>query len=264
MNLQRVAAMIQRHFYLYQRSPPRIMEIFFWPLMDLLVWGFITIYLQRTQLNLPRFVLFFLGALLLWDLLYRAQQGISISFLEEVWSKNLLNLFVSPLRPCEFLAALMTISVAKMLIAGLASALMAWWLYSFNVFVIGVALIPFTLNLLVMGWSIGIISMSAILRAGQQAEVLAWGLGFLIQPVSAVFYPVSVLPAWIQPVALALPSSHIFEGMRLVLETGILPYDSLIKATLLNGVIITGAIAFFYHTLRVVKDKGLLIQRGTE
>jgi ABC-2 type transport system permease protein len=240
------------------------MEIFFWPLMDLLVWGFITVYFAQSQIAFPRFVTFFLGALILWDILYRAQQGISISFLEEVWSKNLLNLFVSPMRPCEFLVALMTISVAKMLAAGAASALLAWLFYSFNFFIIGISLIPFVLNLLVMGWSIGIISMSTILRYGQQAEVLAWGLGFLIQPFSAVFYPVSVLPAWIQPIAKIIPASHIFEGMRAVLETGKIPYAQLGLATLLNGVYLFLSIGFFYYMLRVVKEKGLLIHRGTE
>ena len=264
MNLLRVSAVIQRHLYLYQRSLPRLMEIFFWPLMDILVWGFLTIYLKRTEAQLPRFVMFFLGALILWDFFYRAQQGISISFLEEIWSKNLLNIFVSPIRPSEFLAALMAISVVKMIIAGIASALMAWLLYDFNLFVIGVSLIPFILNLLVMGWSIGIVSTSAILRFGQQAEVLAWGLGFLIQPISAVFYPVSVLPEFVQWVAMALPVSHIFEGMRGVLETGAVPYHELMVATLLNGVYLSLAIFLFHGTLRVVREKGLLMQRGME
>ncbi len=158
----------------------------------------------------------------------------------------------------------MTISVGKMLMAGAASALLAWLFYSFNLFVIGLSLIPFVLNLLIMGWAIGIVSMSAILRYGQEAEVLAWGLGFLIQPVSAVFYPVSVLPTWIQPVALLIPATHVFEGMRAVLETGAVPHDSLIKALLLNGVYLVLAICFFYYNLRLVKQKGLLMHRGKE
>ncbi|WDT82353.1 MAG: hypothetical protein MPW14_11830 [Candidatus Manganitrophus sp.] len=186
MKLHRVAAIIQRHLYLYQRSLPRMTEVFFWPLIDLLLWGFVTLYLQRFQENLPKFVTFFLGALILWDILYRAQQGISVSFLEEVWSKNLLNLFVTPMRPSEFLAALMSISVLKLLTAGFASAFLAWFLYSFNVFVLGVSLLPFVLNLAVMGWSIGIFTMASILRYGQEAEVMAWGLAFLVQPISAV------------------------------------------------------------------------------
>ncbi|MFQ5779325.1 MAG: ABC transporter permease, partial [Nitrospiria bacterium] len=206
MKRERVAAIIHRHLYLYRRSFPRLAEVFFWPLLDLLLWGFVTLYLRNFEQDLPRFVAFLLGALILWDILYRAQQGISISFLEEIWAKNLLNLFVSPLRAGEFLAALMSISVMKLLLAASASTLLAWLLYSFNLFLLGISLVPFVLNLMVMGWAIGIITISTILRYGQEAEVMAWGLAFLVQPISAVFYPVSVLPPWLQPLALMMPS----------------------------------------------------------
>lgn len=264
MKRHRVTAIIQRHLYLYRRSLPRMTEVFFWPLIDLLLWGFVTLYLQRFQENLPKFVAFFLGALILWDILYRAQQGISVSFLEEVWSKNLLNLFVTPMRASEFLAALMSISVLKLLTAGFASAFLAWFLYSFNVFVLGVSLIPFVLNLAVMGWSIGIITMASILRYGQEAEVMAWGLAFLVQPISAVFYPVSVMPDWVQPIAWMMPSSHVFEGMREVVETGAFPVEALVKAVILNLLYLFLALSFFYRNLRIVKEKGLLLRSGTE
>ncbi|TAK07494.1 MAG: ABC transporter permease [Candidatus Manganitrophaceae bacterium] len=264
MKLHRVTALVLRHLYLYQRSLPRMTEVLFWPLIDLLLWGFVTLYLQRFQANLPKFVTFFLGALILWDILYRAQQGISVSFLEEVWSKNLLNLFVTPMRPSEFLAALLTISIAKLLTAGLASAFLAWLFYSFNLFVLGLSLIPFVLNLALMGWAIGIITMASILLYGQEAEVMAWGLAFLVQPVSAVFYPVSVMPAWVQPIAWMMPSSHVFEGMRAVVETGAFPVEELVKAFILNLFYLSLALSFFYRNLRVVKEKGLLLRSGTE
>lgn len=264
MKMDRIAALIQRHLYLYRRSIPRLAEIFFWPLLDLLLWGFVTLYLREFQDDLPRFVAFFLGALILWDILYRAQQGISISFLEEIWAKNLLNLFVSPMRAGEFLAALMSLSVIKLLLAATASTLLAWYLYSFNVFLLGISLIPFVLNLMVMGWAIGIITMSTILRYGQEAEVMAWGLAFLVQPISAVFYPVAVLPPWLQPFALMMPASHVFEGMRAVIEGGGIPVKNLLVAALLNMVYLSGAICFFFRNLKVVKEKGLLMRSGTE
>jgi len=264
MKLYRVTALIRRHLYLYRRSLPRMTEIFFWPLLDLMLWGFVTLYLRNFRQDLPKFATFFLGALILWDILYRAQQGISVSFLEEVWSKHLLNLFVSPMRPSEFLAALMSISVFKLLMAGGVSALLAWLFFSFNLFVLGISLLPFVLNLMLMGWAIGIVTMASILRYGQEAEVMAWGLAFLVQPISAVFYPVSVLPAWIQPIALMVPASHIFEGMRAVVETGAIPVGSLLKATLLNLIYLGVAVYFFYHNLRIVKIKGLLMRSGTE
>jgi ABC-2 type transport system permease protein len=230
--------------------------------LDLFVWGFVTLYLRNA--SVPKFVSFFLGALILWDILFRAQQGISVSFLEEIWSRNLPNLFVSPLRPSEFLAGLMTIGLVKVFLAGGVGALLAWFFYSYNIFLIGIALIPFVLNLMVMGWAIGIVTMATILRFGQEAEMMAWGLAFLVQPFSAVFYPVSVLPKWLQPVAAVLPSAHIFEGMRHVIETGQVDTRSLLIATLLNGFYLAGAIALFYGSLRVAKEKGLIIRSGTE
>ncbi len=264
MKRYRIVAIIQRHLFLYQRSLPRLTEIFFWPLLDVLVWGFVTIYLKGVQPALPQFVSFLLGALILWDILYRAQQGISVSFLEEVWSKNLLNLFVSPLRPSEFLAALMTISVAKLLMAGTASALLAWFFYSFNLFQLGIFLIPFILNLTVMGWSIGIITMATILRYGQEAEVLAWGLAFFVQPFCAVFYPITVLPEYLQPFSMMIPASYVFEGMRAVIETGHFPARHFLAAAVLNIFYLTGALGLFYRNLRVVKEMGLLMRSGTE
>jgi len=262
MKFHRVWALICRHCYLYRRSPPRLAEIFFWPLLDLIVWGFVTLYLRNYPL--PQFISFFLGALILWDILFRAQQGISVSFLEEVWARNLPNLFVSPMRPGELLAALMAMSVVKLLLAGLVSALVAWWAYSFNLLEIGLSLIPFVLNLMVMGWAIGVVTMATILRFGQEAEMMAWGLAFLVQPVSAVFYPVSVLPGWLAPIALALPSTHVFEGMRQVVETGHIAVGHLSIAAGLNAVYVALAIVLFYRNLRVVREKGLLIRSGTQ
>ncbi len=260
--IHRVAAIVQRQLYLYQRSVPRLAEVFFWPLLDLFVWGFVTLYLR--SFPIPRFVSFFLGALILWDILFRAQQGISVSFLEEIWAKNLPNLFVSPLRPAEFLAGLMFISVVKVLLAGLVGALLAWFFYDYNLSQLGVALIPFVLNLMMMGWAIGIVAMSVILRFGQEAEMMAWGLAFLVQPFSAVFYPVSVLPTWIQPISLLMPSSHVFEGMRQVIETGRVDARRLLIATGLNIIYFALAVALFYRNLRVARDKGLLIRSGME
>ena len=262
MRFDRVWALICRHCYLYRRSPPRLAEIFFWPLLDLIVWGFVTLYLRNFAL--PQFISFFLGALILWDILFRAQQGISVSFLEEVWARNLPNLFVSPMRPSELLVALMAMSVVKLLLAGVVSALVAWWAYSFNIFTIGLSLIPFVLNLMVMGWAIGVVTMATILRYGQEAEMMAWGLAFLVQPVSAVFYPVSVLPGWLQPIALAMPSTHVFEGMRHVIETGQIAVGHLAIAAGLNVVYVALAIALFYRNLRVVREKGLLIRSGSQ
>lgn len=262
MKLHRIIALITRHLYLYRRSLPRLMEIFYWPFLDLVVWGFITVYLVQFQGQLPGVITFFLGALILWDVLFRAQQGITISFLEEIWARNLMNLFASPLKPSEFLAATMAISIFKVLAVSIVMVLAAWAFYSYNIFMMGVSLIPFVLNLLVTGWTIGVLTTSLIMRFGQEAEVLAWGMVFLFQPISCVFYPLGVLPQWLQVLAWLNPAAHVFEGMRGILNTGILPTQHLLWASGLNLVYLCAMIAWFHHTFNVCKELGSLVRVG--
>jgi ABC-2 type transport system permease protein len=262
MKLHRILALVIRHLYLYKRSIPRLMEVFYWPFLDLVVWGFITIYLAKFKGTLPNFISFLLGALILWDILFRSQQGLSVSFLEDMWARNLLNIFVSPISPVEYISALMLVSIVKLLLASAVMVLFAWLFYSFNIFLIGIALIPLIINLVIMGWGVGIITMGLILRFGQEAEVLAWAVAFLFQPVSAVFYPVSVLPSFLQTIARYIPSSHIFEGMRGVVAGGGFPTTELVWATSLNVLYLTGALIFFYWNFGVVRKKGLLARIG--
>jgi ABC-2 type transport system permease protein len=262
LKFHRIWALAMRHILLYRHSPQRVMEILYWPVLDLLLWGFITLYLAKFQEGLPRFVTFFLGALILWDILFRAQQGVCITFLEEIWSRNLLNLFVSPLRPIEYLASTMLISLLKVSLASLATVILAYLFYGFNLFVIGISLVPFILNLIVMGWSIGIFTTAIVLRYGQQAEVLAWGLVFLVQPFSAVFYPVSVLPHFLQVAAKYIPAAHVFEGMRAVVAGEGFPVRDLLWALGLNLFYFLLVLRFFYWIFGTVKRKGLLVRVG--
>ena len=262
MKLHRIVALIARHLYLYRRSLPRIMEIFYWPFLDLVIWGFITLYLARHQSEVPGFVTFFLGALILWDMLFRSHQGITISFLEELWARNLMNLFASPLKPGEFLAATMVMSIFKVACVSIVMTLCALLFYSYNVLAIGLWLIPFVVNLVLTGWAIGVFTTSLIMRFGQEAEVLAWSMVFLFQPISCVFYPMEVLPGWLQPVAWANPAAHIFEGMRAVLGGGGIPSVSLAWAVSLNGLLLAAVIAWFYRTFAYCKDQGLLVRVG--
>jgi ABC-2 type transport system permease protein len=262
MKLHRISALVSRHLYLYRRSLARAMEVVYWPFLDLVVWGFITVYLSKYAGQMPGVVTFFLGALILWDVLFRAQQGITISFLEEIWSRNLMNLFASPLRPSEFLAATMVLSVSKVLAVSLLMVVLALVFYSYNIFMLGLSLIPFVLNLIVTGWIIGVLTTSLIMRYGQEVEVLAWGMVFLFQPISCVFYPMDVLPIWLQAVAWVNPAAHIFEGMRAVINDARLPARHLLWATGLNAIYLAGMVAWFHHTFNVCKQKGSLVRVG--
>ena len=262
MRLHRINALVARHLYLYRRSLPRIMEIFYWPFLDLVIWGFITLYLATYQAHVPEFVTFFLGALILWDMLFRSQQGITISFLEELWARNLMNLFASPLTPGEFLTATIVMSIFKVTCVSVVMGICAWLFYGYNVLVIGLWLFPFVLNLVVTGWVIGVLTTSLIMRFGQEAEVLAWSMVFLFQPISCVFYPLAILPGWLQAVAWANPAAHVFEGMRLVLNGSASPIPHMIWATGLNGLFLLAMVGWFYQTFAYCKVQGSLVRVG--
>ncbi|HET9846174.1 MAG TPA: ABC transporter permease [Nitrospira sp.] len=262
MKRHRIVALVARHLYLYRRSLPRIMEIFYWPFLDLVIWGFITMYLAKYQPEVPGFVTFFLGALILWDMLFRSQQGITISFLEELWARNLMNLFASPLSPAEFLAATIAMSIFKVTCVSIVMGICAWLFYDYNVLIMGLWLLPFVVNLVITGWVIGVLTTSLIMRFGQEAEILAWSLVFLFQPISCVFYPLEVLPHWLQVVAWMNPAAHVFEGMRGVLREGLVPLSHLAWAGGLNVALLVMTIVLFYKTFAYCKVQGSLVRVG--
>jgi ABC-2 type transport system permease protein len=265
MNFRIVHALLLRYVFLYTRSPVRMVEMVFWPIVDMLVWGFLTVFLQQnTSGHFPHFITYLLGAMILWDILFRAQQGVAISFLEDVWTRNLLNIFVAPVRTHEYLCATFAVGLLRIGVTAVALVLIGWLAYSFNILVMRWWLIPFFLNLMLFGWSLGMISTALILRWGQAAESLAWAVPFFIQPVVAVFYPVSVLPAWLQPVALALPVTHVFEGMREVMQTGSMSWAPLCWAFALNLVYLTLAGGFFVWILHYTRQRGLLTKFSTQ
>lgn len=258
----RIRAVLLRHLYLYPRSVSRMMEIFYWPVLDILVWGFLTVYISRNPSMVGHWTAFLLGAMIFWDILFRSQQAVCLSFLEEVWARNLLNLFASPLSPLEFLSATMILSFVKFLGAAAVAVGLARLLYGFDLLTLGAWLVPFVLNLVAMGWAIGIVTTGIILRFGERAEVLAWGLALLLQPFAAVFYPVSVLPRPLQAFARLLPCTYVFEGMRDVIARGSTQAGSILAAFLLNALYLAASIAFFKLMYRQAQDRGLLTKLG--
>ncbi|HHN66331.1 MAG TPA: ABC transporter permease [Nitrospirae bacterium] len=262
MRIKRIWAVVLRQTYLYRRSLPRLLEVFYWPMVDLLLWGFVSLYLQRASADIPDFVIYFIGALILWDILFRAQQGISVSFLEDMWARNLVNIFASPLKIQEYIVGLLFISILKVTIAFVVMSSLAWLFYSFSIFKLGVALIPLVLNLMAMGWAVGIFTMALILRFGQEAEVLAWAVAFLFMPFSAVFYPVDTLPPLLQKIALFIPSAHVFEGMRILIDKKVLSIKHLSMASALNLAFLSASTLFFAKIYRTARKRGILPKIG--
>ncbi len=264
-SFQTVSALVLRYVFLYTRNPVRFIELIFWPLVDLLVWGFLTVYLKKQGGDgFPAAITFLIGAMILWDVLFRSQQGVAISFLEDVWTRNLLNVFVAPVRTVEYVAATCMVGVLRICVTLAILTVVGALAYSFNLFGLGLSLLPFLGNLILFGWFLGMVSTALIMRWGQAAESLAWAVPFFIQPLAAVFYPVSVLPGWLQPAAMCLPCTPVFEGMRAVLAGNPAPWGYVWHALALN--LVWGALAalFFAANLRHVRKTGLLVKVATQ
>jgi len=259
---RRIYAMVLRHVYLLRGSWPRVLELAYWPTMQMLIWGFITQFLTQHSAWVAQGAGVLIAGVLLWDVLFRGNLGLSISFLEEYWSRNLGHLGVSPLRPYEFVVALLTMSLIRTLLGMLPAALLAIPLYHYNVFGMGLPLLAFFFNLIAFGWAVGLAVCGLLLRFGLGAESLAWGIIFALAPISAVYYPVAVLPVWLQPVALAMPPAHVFEGMRALLFDGVFRLDHFSWAVGLNLLFFGIGTAIFLIAFRNARKRGALMSTG--
>ncbi|MCA3247846.1 MAG: ABC transporter permease [Azospirillum sp.] len=258
--LGRVGAMSKRHLYLFRSSWTRVFDLVYWPVLQMTIWGFVTVFLNQQSSWFAQAAGVLIGAVLLWDVLVRSQFGLTLSLLEEMWSRNLANLFVSPLRPWEFAASLMLLAVARSMIGVLPAALLAIPLFAYSVFDLGLPLIAFWTMLVMLGWSIGLMIGALLFRFGLAAESYAWASIFVIQPISGVWYPVSVLPAWLQPLAWCLPSTYVFEGMRAVVIDKTFRWDLLAGAFVLNLVYMAFAFAAFLYAFALARRRGQLLQ----
>jgi ABC-2 type transport system permease protein len=258
----RVGAMVLRYVYLLRSSWTRLAELIYWPAVQLFVWGFLQLYITQNAGFFARAGGMFISAVLMWDILFRGQLGFSVSFLEEMWSRNLSNLMISPLRPIEFVCALMTMSVIRLAIGMVPVTLLAIAFFDFNIYSLGFALAVFFLNLVLTSWAVGIVVAGVIMRNGMGAESLAWTLMFVLMPLTCVYYPVSVLPHWLQPVAWALPPTYVFEGMRALVLQQVFHPELMIAAFALNVLYFTAAVLAFLMLLASARRNGSLLQTG--
>ena len=259
---QRVGAMVLRYLYLLRSSWSRVLELIYWPAVQLLVWGFLQFYIAQNSGFFARAGGVFIGAVMMWDILFRGQLGFSISFLEEMWSRNLANLMISPLRPIEFVMSLMVMSVVRLAIGMVPVSLLAIAFFGFNIYGLGLAFAVFFMNLILTSWSVGLVVSGLVMRNGMGAESLAWTMMFLIMPVICVYYPVSVLPEWLQWIAWALPPTYVFEGMRALILEGVFRPDLMVEALALNALYFSAAVAVFLALLNSARRSGSLLQTG--
>ena len=262
MVMYRIGTMLLRYLYLLKSSWIRILELAYWPTMQMIMWGFLNQYLMSAESSVIKIAGMLIAAVLLWDVMFRSNIGVAVSFLEEIWSRNLAQLFASPLRPYEWALSLLSISLIRTIIGVIPAAILAIPFYSYSIFDMGIPLIAFFANLMIFGGAVGLLVSALVLRYGMGAESLAWVGIFLIAPISGIYYPISVLPEWLQTIAWALPSAHVFEGMRALLTENVFMTDLFINAAILNVLYMGSGLAVFLYVFRLARIKGLLIQIG--
>jgi ABC-2 type transport system permease protein len=253
----RVLAVAERHAMVVRRSPHRLFDVVLWPVVDTVMFGSIGVYASGKASSAgSQVAVFLLVGIVLWHVVYQAQIALATGFLEETWSRNLLNLMATPLREWEYVAGVALFGLAKLVVGVGAVAGIAWGLYSFHVTALGWGLIPITAILLVVGWLVALFVIGLVLRYGSGAEALAWGILFVIMPLSGVFYPPSSLPVGLRPISEALPTTHAFAAGR-ALATGLpMPWDQLWLAAGTTVALTVVAFAYLVWMLKIFRRRG--------
>jgi ABC-2 type transport system permease protein len=255
----RVMAIARRHAYVLQRSPHRLFDVVVWPAVDTLLFGSIGVFAaSRAQSSAQQVVLYLLVGIVLWHVVYQAQIALATGFLEETWSRSLLNLMVTPLRDWEYVAGVVAFGLVKLVLGVGGVVLLAWAAYALDITAMGVSLVPVAALLMVIGWAIALVVIGLVLRFGTGAEALAWGILFVVMPLSGVFYPVAALPAVLRPVAQALPTTHAFAAGRALVAGGPTPWRELGLATLGTVLLAVAATVFLGWMLRVFRRRGYI------
>ena len=259
---RRIGALIRRHVYLLRGSWPRLFDLVYWPTVQLAMWGFLQLYLVKRSGVAAAAAGALIGGVLLWDILFRSQLGFNLAFLEELYSRNLGHLLVSPLRPFEHILAMMVISIIRVLIGIVPVSLFAIFFFGFNVYGLGLWLVAFFLNLVLTSWAFGLFVCGLLLRYGLGAENVAWSLIFAFMPLCCVYYPLAILPIWLQWISLALAPTYVFEGMRAILLQGTVEASLMVKALIINAAYLSaGALAFMFY-LQDARRRGALVGMG--
>ncbi|OGQ07322.1 MAG: hypothetical protein A3G32_04950 [Deltaproteobacteria bacterium RIFCSPLOWO2_12_FULL_40_28] len=264
-SIQRIKVMFLRYFYLHRRSVSRTLELFFWPVMELLVWGFMSIYIQTIAGPVYKGFGYIINGMIFWDVLYRSQQGVTLSIVEDIWSQNIVNLLISPLKLWEWMVATFLYGVLKTMAITTILAILALLLYHFNlVGSMGLKLVPFMGSLLLFGWGLGVLTSGLLIRWGNAVQALIWGIPFLIQPFSAIYYPLSILPEWAQFFSRLIPSTFIFEGVRSVLDSGQINWGGFWISIIFNMIFFIFASMFFYWMYFLSRISGRLGRLGMD
>jgi ABC-2 type transport system permease protein len=260
MNPQRVWAVIVRQGYEFRHNGNQLTNTLYWPVMNVVLWGFFAVYLRQGGGLRPSVITALLGAVILWGLFIVFQRDMALGFLEEVWSQNLVNLFGSPLRVSEYVGGLVAANLGKVLIALVAQSLVALLFYRYGIFSDLPAFVPFILNLMLFAFAVGLVITGLVLRYSTKLQAMAWSFASLLMPLSCVLYPLSSLPAFLRPIAWVLPTTQSFEGMRAVIDGRGFLVANFAWGLALNVVYCAFATLFFYWMFESARSRGLLVK----
>jgi len=262
LGLRRIYGLLLRTFYLHIGSWPRLIEVMYWPTINMLIWGFTSLYVLREVGHVTTIIDVMLGGILLGEILLRSQLGVMMLFMEEIWSRNLGHLFASPLRMPDYLVGLFILSFLRMAIAIIVAVIVAKYLFGFSLLSLGSPLISYIALLVVNGWWYGLLLIAMLVRFGLSTEWLAWMSSWITIPLIAPYYPVSVLPKALQYVSYALPGTYVFESMKSQFAGQGMLTDALLIAFGLNGFYMVVAILVFRAAYRAALERGSLLQMG--
>lgn len=257
--IRRLYAIFLRQVYLIKRSPPRVISLVFWPTINMIIWGFLNRYLF-THAEMASFTLStLLGATLLYNFFERSNIYTMMSFLEDIWARNLGNIMISPIRPLEIVAGYIVNGLLSVTIGVGTACILSYFIFDYSIFEMGIGVLPFMLNLILSGWSIGIVLICVIIRYGTSGEYFGWMLGFLCMPFIAVYYPVSILPEWMQYISWSLPPTYVFETLREYIATGAVNWAYLQKSFVLNLGYLALMTGVFVYSLNSARKRGGLL-----
>ena len=256
MSWGRIWAVFLRYFYYFAKLD-HLADLFYWPAIDIFLWGMTSVWIQKQEGGVSDLALAILTGLIFWQIVWRANYEITVNLLQEFWNRNMVNLFSTPLKRSEWVSALFIIGIAKICISMLFGSLFVYLLYTLNVFSVGWAFVPYAVSLTLSGWFMGFLSGGIIVYYGQRVQMLAWMIPYVFAPFSAVYYPLSALPHWAQVIAQALPTTHIFEGMRQVLNEQQFSLKTLLLSYLLNFIYLGLSMVFFNFMFEKSRNKGL-------
>ena len=262
MSFIRIYGLFLRHFYLITRSFPRILDLIYWPSIQITLWGFISNFFAAHSSYYSGAVGVILSCAILYDFLFRTSIGFNMLFLEEIWSRNFTNLFIAPMKISEILTSLIFTALVRALIGLIPAVLLTSPLFGISILELGIYLFFLFLSLYIFGITLGILVSAGLLRFGPSFENIAWSTMFLLAPFGCIYYPVEILPEFFQSIAYGLPLVYIFEETRNILVNGMVNYENILNALYLNTFYLALSIYIFYYSFDKAREKGTLINIG--